>query len=802
MSYYANYDDVLGQLTSHGLMVTHLEVDTDRVRRCPTSDNQREKRGWYWLSSITIGGESYIVGAYGIYSGNDNGKQKVTLERQHSQRLTDDQKKAIAAQQRASKKKADAARRHQADRAAARAKAAWDKLSESGSSPYLTTKQVQGYGIRYSDQGAVVVPMRDGAHAIRGLQIILPPGHPRLQRLGGRNKEFFPAGLGMSGTWHLIGDHPRDLLLATEGYATGASLHQATGLPVAVLWSANNLLAGCTALRKKYPRANLLICADDDAIQRCTSCDQYTSVDTDTCTHCQQPHGKQNAGTTCAQAAAMAVGGAWIAPRFANRPQDRKADSDFNDLHVAEGIGRVADQINSKIHELGWIAPGRGSGAPDTPRGGGGNRQALKSMLTIDEAIARFCFVYGGKGTMFDNQEHCLIPKADVLDILPEHGWRDMRAHKTVVRLDEVGFDPAGTDPRILCNLYGGWPTEPKEGDCSKLLELLRYLCSNEVDPEAVYSWVIRWLALPIQRPGAKMQTSCVFHGPQGTGKNLFFESIMAIYGEYGRIVDQAAIEDKFNDWASRKLFLIADEVVARTELFHVKNKLKSFITGEWIRINPKNVAAHDERNHVNIVFLSNESTPLVLEHDDRRYMVIHTPDKLDAEFYRAVRAEIDNGGVAALHHHLKTIDLDGFDVWTKPLKTRAKIHLIEAGLDSVSSFLRDWYTGDIEKAPFCPCTISQLFVHYQKYCAATNEKAPRNRKQFIAELRMQPGWRVGPFPVRVAPGIDERTTRKMVIPNDDLLKNGEYAKKPDTSQEQWLCECHQAFTYAGDFIE
>ncbi|MBL7391299.1 primase-helicase family protein, partial [Escherichia coli] len=85
---------------------------------------------------------------------------------------------------------------------------------------------------------------------------------------------------------------------------------------------------------------------------------------------------------------------------------------------------------------------------------------------------------------------------------------------------------------------------------------------------------------------------------------------------------------DKFNDWASGKLFMIADEVVARQELFHIKNKLKALITGDCIRINPKNVAAHDERNHVNLVFLSNEKQPLVLEKDDRRFMVMWTPDK------------------------------------------------------------------------------------------------------------------------------------------------------------------------------
>lgn len=801
MSYYANYDSVLDQLRAYGLQVDNLEVDAAKVVRRPTEDNQREKRGWYWLSSITIDSEAYIIGAYGIYQGNDNGKQKVELSRQKRDQLTKDQKAAISAQHKESQKKAEAVRKRETDRAAAKAKTAWQKCATEGSSGYLAAKQIGAHGIRYGNNGTIAIPMRDHTDTIRGLQIILPPGHDRIAKIG-RNKEFWPAGLGMSGTFHLIGDHPRDILLIAEGYATGASLHEATGYPCAVVWSANNIQAAAKALHKKYPRVRILICGDDDHLQTCTACGQYTQVATTDCQHCGQPHKKQNAGRSCAETAALTVNGSWLLPEFAEqRPLDRKGPTDFNDLHCAEGLRQVKAQIDDKIAALGWLAPVLDS-RHDALQGGGVNRPILKSMLDMDEAIERFCLVYGGKGTMFDRQEHALIPKQDVLDILPEHGWRDMRAHKTVVRLDEVGFDPAGSDPRIICNLYGGWPTEPKQGDCSKLLELLRYLCSNEMASDDVYNWVIRWLAYPIQHPGAKLQTALVFHGPQGTGKNLFFESIMAIYGEYGRIVDQAAIEDKFNDWASKKLFLIADEVIARTELFHVKNKLKSFVTGEWIRINPKNVAAHDERNHVNLVFLSNESTPLVLEHDDRRYMVIHTPEKLPAEFYTSVRAELDNGGIAALHHHLKTLDLTGFDVYTKPLKTRAKMQLIEASLDSVSSFLREWYMGDIPKIPFCPCTITQLFTIYQRYCTSTCEKTPRNRKQFIAELRMQPGWRVGPVPVQITPGIEERTTRKMVIPSDEVMDGKDHARPPGTKQEQWLAECHQDFSIAGDFSD
>ncbi len=800
---YANYSDVIDQLTSHGLQIDSLEVDTARVQRCKTACNPREKRGWYWLSSIDIEGDSYIVGAYGIFVGNDNGKQKVTLDRQRTSSLSDDQKQALAAQQREAKKKADAAREAQHNRAAERAKTEWAKLSASGHSEYLERKQVGAHGVRFGHQGEVIVPMRDGSGSIRGLQLILPAGHPRINKIG-RNKEFFPAGLGMSGTWHLIGEQPRNLLLVAEGYATAASLHQATGYPVAVLWSANNLLAGCSALRKKYPRSKILICADNDAIQACAACGQYTTVTTPQCDHCGEEHRKNNAGTTSAQAAAIAIDGAWVAPEFAQQVTDKSA-SDYNDLHISQGLNTVSAQIHAKIDQLGWLSPTL-AGTPH--QGDGGKRQALKSMIDIDEAIDRFYLVYGGKGTMFDKQEHRLVPKADVLDILPEHGWRDMRAHKTVVRMEEVGFDPAGTDKKIICNLYGGWPTEPKQGDCRQLLELLRYLCSNDTDSAEIYTWVLRWLAYPIQNPGAKMQSALIVHGPQGTGKNLFFEAIMAIYGEYGRIVDQAAIEDKFNDWASRKLFLVADEVVARAELYHVKNKLKSLVTGEWIRINPKNVAAYEEKNHVNMVFLSNEATPLVLEHDDRRYMVIHTPDKLPQDFYKNVRAEIDNGGIAALHHHLKTIDLGDFSIYTKPLRTRAKQQLIDASLDSVSSFLREWYLGEIDRIPFCPCTISHLFTIYQRYCASIAERFPRDRKQFIAQLNMQNGWRIDAV-VKILIG-GNRISKKMVIQPQELLKEADaaredgplghekYAKQENETKETWLGRCYEAFKTAG----
>src|SRR5699024_402581 len=203
--------------------------------------------------------------------------------------------------------------------------------------------------------------------------------------------------------------------------------------------------------------------------------------------------------------------------------------------------------------------------------------------------------IYAGGGAVFDREEHLRLSLSDMRDAcLSRQLHRAWAEHpdREIVRSTAVGFDPAGEDPNITCNLWAGWPTEPKAGKCDKLLDLLRHMCSADKHPEQLYQWVLRWIAYPIQHPGAKMKTALVIHGPQGTGKNMFFEALMQIYGPYGRVIDQNALEDKFNDWASRKLMLIADEVVARSDLYHVKNKLKAFITGDWIRINAKQLAA------------------------------------------------------------------------------------------------------------------------------------------------------------------------------------------------------------------
>ena len=789
---YLNYEDVLDQLLAGGLKVDtvktsrggvtvgQLVVDSTSPVRCET-ETSTEKRGWYWISVVQLPDadgrlEDYLIGSYGIYHANDNGKQNLKLKRDGRPSLSQAEKDAMRTRLADQAKKAKILRFAEAKKAADEADRCWRKYVPTGESDYLARKGVKAYGLRFSPSGngTVAVPMlRDGR--VVGLQIIR--GKDRGNKL---EKQYWPAGMDKVGAYHLIGGIPRGLVLVAEGYATAATLHESTGLPVAVAFDAGSLMPVVAELAQKYRTSKILICADDDYLT------------------------PGNPGCEAARLAATAHGAAWCKPNFTEeRSTTKKGPTDYNDLAQLEGAHVVAAQIAALLESLGWKLPR----ARELATGGQGelpSKTILSSLLSVDEACDRFALIYGGKGTLFDQQEHLLVPKTDVLDIIPDHGWREwkLRQDRKVVRLSEVGFDPACTDKAIRCNLWGGWPTEPKAGKCEVLLDLLRYLCSAEQNSADLFTWAIRWLAYPIQHPGAKMRTALIFHGPQGTGKNLFFEAIMAIYGEYGRIVGQAEIEDKFNDWASRKLFLIADEVVARQELYHVKNKLKSFVTGEWIRINPKNVAAHDERNHCNVVYLSNETQPLPIEQDDRRHFVIWTPAKLSANFYQDVRDEINAGGIAALHQHLLDIDLGDFDEHTKPPETQAKRDLIDVGAGNVQRFIKAWLGGDTSH-PVCPCGSSDLYIAYTRWCREDGVRNPREANQFIGEIAKLPGWEKGHkdrYDNLVEGPSRTKLRQRFIIPSLEILTQGaklgaDYRKTDTQNQTEWLTDCFFAFT-------
>lgn len=702
----SNYDDVLSQLRSSGLIVDRLEPG--KVQRCKV-ESSHERRGWYLLTEWRKDdGEELLVGSYGVWRGSNNNAQRIIL---NNVSLSSEQRSAFKRRLAEDSKKAKAQRDAEGYKAAKRAESAWMSCTANGSSSYLKRKLIdENYGAKFSPKGALVIPMADHSGRCHGLQFILSKETHggRIEKFG-RDKEYWPKGLQKRGHFHLIGGKPERILLIAEGFATGASLHMATNLPVAVAFDANNLQPVAESFKKRYRYLNILICADDD---------RWTK---------DQNGNPWNPGVECASVASLAVTGSWIAPEFSdNDLRDKlfsetgEKNSDFNDLHKLDGIDAVSNQINHKLEELQWFRRNQESSYSLPEDGITGD---LKPIDSYDELLERFALIYGNSGSVFDFQERRVLPLSDMRDACLSRElhrrWQESMIRK-IVRPDEVGFDPTETDLSIKCNLWGGWPTKPKQGGCEVLLDLLKYLTMNE-DPsdndDGIYEWVLKWLAYPIQFPGAKMKTALIFHGPQGAGKNMFFEAYKMIYGKYGLLVDQAALEDKYNNLFSAKLFLIGDEVVARQELYHTKNMLKGFITGDTIRINPKNVAAHTEKNHLNVVFLSNETQPLVIDEDDRRYAVIWTPAKLPPNFYKDVKDEINDGGIEALHHFLLNLPLGDFKPHTLPPMTESKRELIDLGMDSTERFWSS-YSGElIDGIKPMPARSEDIFELYRLWC-------------------------------------------------------------------------------------
>jgi len=169
---------------------------------------------------------------------------------------------------------------------AARAMKIWDGLPDSGGSPYLGRKRVRAFGVRFS-RGSIVVPLRNPEFELVGLQFIDGDGAKR-----------FLTGTPKKGAFHMLGSPaPSDdgepaVIWIAEGYATAATVHQATGCAAVVAFDCGNLLPVARAMRYLYPDARLAFAADNDA-------------GTD-----------GNPGVTCANRAAAEVGGVVWVPQW------------------------------------------------------------------------------------------------------------------------------------------------------------------------------------------------------------------------------------------------------------------------------------------------------------------------------------------------------------------------------------------------------------------------------------------------------------------------------------------------------
>ncbi|MBL0866743.1 bifunctional DNA primase/helicase [Pectobacterium carotovorum] len=269
--------------------------------------------------------------------------------------MSPEEKKAYAERVARERAEKDAAARAKHEAAATAANTLWEACQDAPDDhPYLKSKGVKAHGLRVGkwekvnqDTGevrlisdnALLVPIANVSRNIQSLQAIFPS---KLKAMGDRNKDYFLDGA-KHGLFHTIGRKPlahngKPVFVLAEGYATGASIHEATGHLVLVCFDAGNLVSVANLMqaseaKKKsdpknpdFPGYCIAVAADND---------RWTTKPV------------ENPGVHFAEKAAKAVNGILVVPEFQTLGGE---PTDFNDLFMREGAQAVRDAFELALN--------------------------------------------------------------------------------------------------------------------------------------------------------------------------------------------------------------------------------------------------------------------------------------------------------------------------------------------------------------------------------------------------------------------------------------------------------------------
>lgn len=524
-------DEVLNQFADYGLEPEQPLI-FGKLTRCKTSqDKGKEKNGWYVVHEHrTEKNETLIFGSFGDWRSGESQKIKVKAGR-----MSPEEREVMRARQEDAKRKAAEVAANAARRAANRAAGLFKRMPEKGKSAYLDRKQIVGFKVRYAPRtGAVLVPMSNVRHQIVGLQVIFPVK----QEDTGRDKTYWPAGMSKEGAFHLIGGHPEpgEPVLICEGYATGASLHMATSMAVAIAFDAGNLLSVSKAMREQFPGCPVIICRDDDWKTK-------------------RPNGEPwNPGEEKANNAALIVGGQVVSPVFSGEREIKWTD--FNDLHIAEGLEAVRRQVLAVVKP-----PAAGGWKDQLARTENGSliahMQNVELILGNDERWAgvigysvfsskivklRSAPFGGGAGDWAD------IDDMRVMKWLAQQYNLRVKASHVIEAVSVVAHDHSFHPVREYLEKLE-WDRVPRLE--SWLTDVLG-VHANEYSAKVGKRWPISAVAR-VMRPGCKADSVMILEGGQGEGKS----TAMGILGGEWFMDTPFALGDKDSFQAIRGKWIV-----------------------------------------------------------------------------------------------------------------------------------------------------------------------------------------------------------------------------------------------------
>jgi hypothetical protein len=287
-------------------------------------------------------------------------------------------------------------------------------------------------------------------------------------------------------------------------------------------------------------------------------------------------------------------------------------------------------------------------------------------------------------------------------------------------------------------NLWRGLSVKPRHGDCSLYLQHIHDVIASEDD--AIYRYVIAWMADAVQHPAQRPGISLALRGKMGTGKGVFVSQFGKLFGpHYKHVRTSRQLTGQFNDHLKDALIVFADEITWAGDR-EAEGVLKAMVTEDTLPVEPKRRDIYWVQNHIRLIIASNKEWLVPAGFEERRFCVIDVSDAYmqDEHYFAAILEQMNHGGrEALLYHLLYEVDLSGVNLRNFP-RTGALLDQIAHSMESVERF---WFgllmqgrlyayasaeTGDWPGVTRIAC--AQLYAKYEAFMGNSRQKVDEAR--------------------------------------------------------------------------
>ena len=218
------------------------------------------------------------------------------------------------------------------------------------------------------------------------------------------------------------------------------------------------------------------------------------------------------------------------------------------------------------------------------------------------------------------------------------------------------------------------------------------------------YEYLLNYLGDYFQRPYKNSQVALVLRGPSGCGKDTLIDILKAMIGisnDYvyrGAKVEDILPKDGFNSQLKNKLLIQFNETEGKDGIDY-KELIKDHITRAYNTINEKYINPYTQKNLAQIIFCSNNTSPVQFMYDERRFVMCKCGDQKPKEFYTNIHENIlkDRFKLNCLYTYLLRRDISNWDAQRDRPVTDAYISAISSAIPHHIRYLREVY---IDKDP------------------------------------------------------------------------------------------------------